>query len=111
MTYYYCRFLSYMVVVLTNGRAKALDRLIEYIRVTKGNFGYSEEEIREKARVDVIEVIDDLGYLKGLGDVSKKIISMKREFEGRLNDELREVERLKRGLREVARLIVEDEEE
>ena len=98
--YYFCRFRGYMIVVYTNRKCRGLDRLVEYVRETKGNLGYTEDEIRKEAKINTIDLVDDTNTIAQLYEIDKKLIAAKKHFDEEINEQIRKVEKLRRKLRE-----------
>lgn len=98
--YYFCRFKGYMLVVYTNTKQEALRRLIGYVRETKGNLGYSEQDICKEAKINKVDMIDDTGLLTGLSNLSEEMKQLKREYSNKVNEKIRQVDRLRHKLRE-----------
>jgi ABC-type Fe3+ transport system substrate-binding protein len=111
MKYYLARFLGYMIVVATDRHVNATKRLVEYVRVTKGNVGYSEEQIIAEAKINSIDMVDDVGYLSGLQRVAQNLTKIKKETDERIQKELQEVERLKKKLRDLMQSLGDEDED
>jgi len=102
--YFFCVFKGYMIVCCTNSKERALSALVKYTRETKGNILYGESQIRNEAKVNRIDMVDDIGYLSGLQDIENNIKKIKEELDDKIN---RETQRHKH-LRDSLRKIIED---
>lgn len=100
--YYFARFKGYPVIVFALSKQKVLDRLVEFVRITKGNVVYSEMEIREQAEViRCLDLIDDTSYLKKLVQIDDSLKDMKRKFDEQLREKELEIGKIQHSLRQV----------
>ena len=108
--YFFTRYRGYLIVVYTTNKKNALDRLVEYVRITKGNIGYSESDIRRDAKVDAIDFIDDIGTISKLGNLGNELAKIKSDFIKDIDNKMQEVEGIKRAFRELVVLFGDDDD-
>lgn len=99
--YWYCVFKGYMIVVCTNSKERALNALVKYTRETKGNLLYDEASIRKEAKVNHIDMVDDIGYLSGLQDIENNMKKIKKELDDKINRETQRYNHFRDSLREI----------
>lgn len=97
--YWYCAFKGYMIVCCANSKERALNALVKYTRETKGNLLYDEAIIRKEAKVNRIDMVDDIGYLSELQNMENNLNKMKREFDERINAETNKHNKMRDALR------------
>lgn len=100
--YFFCKFRGYPVMIYARDKERALVRLVEFVRVTKGNLGYTDEEIKESATVEkCLDFIDDVGYLSKLSGIQKDLEIMKKDIDKALQEKMSEVDKVKRAIRQL----------
>jgi len=97
--YFFCVFKGYMIVCCTNSKERALSALVKYTRETKGNLLYDENLIRKEAKVNRIDMVDDIGYLAKLQDMDNNLKKIKNDFNQQINNETQKYNTLRDALR------------
>lgn len=121
--YWFAQFRGYPVIAIASSKSSVLKQLVEFIRETKGNLVYSEDEIKKEAEViHCLDLIDDNNQFKRLFNITNELLAFKEDVNYKLRvfkvnidrdieEKIQEVERVNDLLRTIWKQFEDYEED